>query len=244
MNTNRALRSASLILVSVTLFACPPPKPTPTVVAVQPAAAATPVMQGSGPVSVETVTDSSGRTYQIQQGARGEPAVVGCADGQREAFVDNATFPNIAGCIASWDGAKSLRAPTTGAACGDDGAACSVPADACAPGWHVCASTGRIAELRQVTGQQCEQAGGGRFSAGASHCQTQDGCQYDTTANANYSCFESGWCSEPVCCGSDCGEFGACTGGVWENLTHIPVGTDQGCAASTSQRAGGVLCCR
>ncbi len=105
MNTNRALRSASLILVSVTLFACPPPKPTPTVVAVQPAAAATPVMQGSGPVSVETVTDSSGRTYQIQQGARGEPAVVGCADGQREAFVDNATFPNIAGCIASWDGA-------------------------------------------------------------------------------------------------------------------------------------------
>jgi hypothetical protein len=198
-----------------------------------------------GAVGVETVTDDSGRQYQIQQGQPGDPAVVGCADGQREAFVDANAHPRIAGCIASWEGAKSLRAAQTGARCGDDQGPCASPADACAPGWRICAANGAVADLLQIgSGEACEQAGGGRFSAGMSHCLTQSGCEYKPTPDGNYPCFDSGWCSEPVCCGADCGDFGACTGGVWENKTHIPVGTDQGCGAQTSQRAGGLLCCK
>jgi hypothetical protein len=215
----------------------PVPDPEPQEGAVVPVA--------PGAVGVETVTDENGQTYQIQQGQPGDPAVVGCADGQREAFVDLAQNGRIAGCIASWDGAHSLRAPQTGAACGDDRGPCAVPADACAPGWRVCASNGAVADLLQIgSGERCEQAGGGRFSAGMSHCLSQEGCQYDPSPQGNYPCFESGWCSEPVCCGADCGDFGACTGGVWPELTHIAQGMDQGCAAQTSQRAGGVLCCK
>ncbi len=199
---------------------------------------------GAGVTAVETIQDESGKTYRVQQGAKGDPKVVGCADGQREAFVDGQAFVTIAGCVASWPGALSLRAPRSGGACGDDAGACASPADACAPGWHVCAADGVVADVKQVSAEQCAHAGGGRFSAGISHCTAQADCKYDHSPQASYPCFESGWCSEPVCCGDDCGDFGACTGGVWENATHIPVGTDQGCGASTSQRAGGILCCK
>jgi hypothetical protein len=193
---------------------------------------------------VTPIVDEQGRTFQIAQGQPGDPAVVGCADGQREAFVDVATFPTIAGCIAEWTDKTRLRRPASGVACGDDAHPCGTAADACAPGWHLCADSGRVADLTRVTPEQCEQAGGGRFVAAISHCKTQQGCQYEPAQTASYACFESGWCSEPVCCGNDCGEFGVCRDGVWPGKTHIPVGTDQGCGAISSSRARGVLCCK
>jgi hypothetical protein len=199
---------------------------------------------GAGVTAVETIQDESGKSYKVLQGERGEPTVIGCADGQREAFVDRASYPKIAGCLATWPGAMSLRAPRAGKPCGDDAVGCVSPGDACAPGWHVCASDGAVADLKQVTPDQCAHAGGGRFSAGMSHCTAQADCKYDTTPNASYPCFANGWCSEPVCCGDDCGDFGSCRDGVWPGATHIAQGTDQGCAASTSRRAGGILCCK
>jgi hypothetical protein len=213
----------------------PSPGPQPDHVAQPP--------EGSGE-GVEEIRDDSGRVYRVSQGARGEPTVVGCADGQREAFVDAAGYPAIAGCLGAWEGTRSMRDRATGQSCGDDAGGCAVPADLCAPGWHLCGASGALADLQQVTAEQCEQAGGGRFSAAISHCETQDGCQYDSRANADYECFDRGWCSETVCCGADCGAFGSCRDGVWPGRTHIAQGTDQGCGATTSQRAGGVLCCR
>ncbi len=99
-----------------------------------------PAANGPGVQSVEVITDDSGKQYHVQQGEKGDPAAIGCADGQREAFVDRATYPRIAGCLASWPGAMSLRAGRASKACGDDapGGGCASPADACAPGWHVC----------------------------------------------------------------------------------------------------------
>lgn len=86
-------------------------------------------------------------------------AVSGCADGQREGFVNTSTYPNIAGCNGAWTiPGVSLFAPEEAPACpglspqdtrnpacggaGDDssnptGTGCNV-ADMCAPGWHVC----------------------------------------------------------------------------------------------------------
>ncbi|MFO0694050.1 MAG: hypothetical protein U0230_10880 [Polyangiales bacterium] len=230
-------RAWSILLVASSFFGGCTPKSTspPTVVAAAPSA---------DPVGVKPVVDEDGRTYQIQQGRVGDPSVLGCADGQREAFVDDARFPSIAGCAGRWAGSVSLRTPASGAGCGDDGADCGSPADVCAPGWHLCGSDGSLAELRAIAPTDCENAGGGRFAAAVSHCRTQDGCEYDDSASARYSCFESGWCSEPVCCGTDCGELGMCTGGVWADRTHIPMGQDHGCGSMVSSRAGGLLCCR
>ena len=211
----------------------------------------TPVTTAPGPVAqpvggaerVENVALPDGRTVAIRHGAAKDPAVAGCADGTREAFHDDTAFARIAGCMATWAGTLSLRAARTGATCGD-ATPCAAPTDACATGWHICGASGALADLRQVTGEQCEAAGGGRFSAAVSHCRTQSGCEYDEGAGATYECFDSGWCSEPVCCGADCGQFGACTGGVWPERTHIPVGVDQGCGQTSADRAGGILCCR
>jgi hypothetical protein len=104
---------------------------------------------------------------QVDEGA--EPAwsenplavsPIGCADGQREGFVDASAYPNIAGCGGAWTvPGVSLFAPTEAPSCpglrprdtrnpacgnvaGDDssnpsGSGCNV-ADLCAPGWHVC----------------------------------------------------------------------------------------------------------
>jgi hypothetical protein len=199
---------------------------------------------GPAGVTVEEIPVEDGRVVQVQQGIPGPPEQVGCADGQREAFVDAAAYPTIAGCLASWAGPQSMRAPRTGAACGDDRSPCAVPGDACAGGWHVCGDSGAMADLRQISSDECEMAGGGRFSAAVSHCIAQSGCEYDPAPEAVYPCFDSGWCSEPVCCGADCGEFGNCRDGAWPDATHIPAGIDQGCGATLSQRAGGVLCCR
>lgn len=213
----------------------PPPSPDPVT---------PPAVTGPQPPGITPIEDESGTTYQISQGQPGEPAAVGCADGQREAFVDAAQFPTIAGCIAEWEANQSLRAPRTNAACGDDARRCAVPADACAPGWRMCGDAGKLADLTRVTAEQCEQAGGGRFVAALSHCKTQRGCVYESAEIGEYPCFEQGWCSEPVCCGNDCGQMGVCTDGVWRRKTHIPVGMDQGCGAVSSSRARGVLCCK
>jgi hypothetical protein len=67
---------------------------------------------------------------------------------------------------------------------------------------------------------------------------------YDYSPGADYPCFDNGWCSEAVCCGGACRDFGACPSGIWPNDTHIAIGTDQGCGMITSRRAGGVLCCK
>jgi hypothetical protein len=92
---------------------------------------------------------------------------VGCADGQREGFVDTGYYPDIAGCSGAWTiPGVSLMAPAEAPACpglvahdtripacdgtGDDsianptGDGCNV-ADLCAPGWHVCLDAGEVA---------------------------------------------------------------------------------------------------
>lgn len=195
------------------------------------------------PAGITPIEDENGQTFQIAQGEPGDPAVVGCADGQREAFPDLAAAPAVAGCIAEWTGVTSMRTPPTGAACGDDLGACAAPADACAEGWHLCGFDGGLDEIDAIGGDACQSAGGGRFVAAVSHCEEQRDCKYDDPARGNYECFEDGWCSEPICCGSDC-EFGVCTDGVWTGKTRIAIGTDQGCGAIGSSRARGVLCCR
>jgi uncharacterized protein (TIGR02722 family) len=220
-------------------------KPRPGDVSYEQVAPAPMVTPGPGPGRQEVV-DEGGRKVLFPT-VRGAPAVIGCSDGEREAFADLNRWPTIAGCLASWPEHRSMRGFGTGAPCGDDLGPCAEPADACAAGWHVCGRDGNVNDLfGRVSATDCEQAApGGIFSAGMSHCAAQQGCKYGLpvpSARA-FPCFKDGWCSEPVCCGHGCGT-GTCPDGVWPGKTHIAQGTDQGCARISSKRAGGVLCCK
>lgn len=180
---------------------------------------------------------------QYVEGTKGDPKLVGCADGQREGFADASKHPRIAGCAGSWTGAKSLRDKPTGKACGDDGDTCAVPADACAEGWHVCGADGQARDVREhVNAKACHEAGPGRFNAGMSHGQTDELCPPKPTPATVFPCTQAGLGSEPVCCGNDCA-YGRCKDGVWPGKTKISRGTTEGCGAVTAEHNGGVLCC-
>jgi hypothetical protein len=185
------------------------------------------------------------REVKFVEGEKGDPQVIGCADGQREGFADLKRHPRIAGCVGEWDGAKGLRGEPTGQACGDDAGKCAVPADLCADGWHVCGVEGKPSDLTQrVSVDDCHNAGPGRFNAAVSHSTTDEvfPCP-EITAATNLPCVIAGLGSEPVCCGNDC-LFPKCKDGVWRGETKISRGTTEGCGAVTSERNGGVMCCR
>jgi hypothetical protein len=175
---------------------------------------------------------------------KGDPKIIGCADGQREGFADLQKHPRVAGCVGEWDGAKSLRDEPTGKACGDDAGKCAVPADLCAEGWHVCGRDGKATDMTaRASDADCHNAGPGRFNAAVSHSPTDEinPCPRITAATV-LPCVSAGLGSEPVCCGNDC-LYGKCKDGVWRGKTKISRGTTEGCGAVTSERNGGVMCC-
>jgi hypothetical protein len=90
----------------------------------------------------------------------------GCADGSRDVFVDQTTFPAIAACAGGWDGNGGTTgymgvfpAPlrTTNPNCtqngnngpNPNGTGCSA-IDLCAPGWHICAGGEVIARVQSA----------------------------------------------------------------------------------------------
>ena len=192
---------------------------------------------------VTSSTDATG--FEEFHGPPGDPASVGCADGTREAFLNVSAYPNIAGCAATWAGGISMRAAATGVACGDGLGACAAPADACGSGWHVCGTSGAVSELRRLTADECAFGGEGQFFGAISHCAAQTAtCAYDLTPTASYDCYDSGFCSESVCCGTACTGAGVCAGGVWAGWTHIANAGDP-CGAFLAKTEGnGVLCCQ
>ncbi len=204
---------------------------------------------GSGPYKGDYYDgDRPGEIAKVQfvESEKGEPKLVGCADGQREGFASLKDFPRIAGCIGDWDGSKSLRDKPTGKACGDDGEKCAVPADVCAEGWHVCGVDGQAKDLRdRVDAGQCNSAAGpGRFNAAMSH-STNDEIEPCPTIRPNtvMPCMQAGLGAEPVCCGTGCSDGHKCKDGVWPNQTNISIGTSEGCGNVTGKHNGGVLCC-
>lgn len=175
---------------------------------------------------------------------KGDPTVIGCADGQREGFADLTKHKRIAGCLGTWEGTKSMRDKPTGKACGDDGEVCEVPADVCAAGWHICGSDGQARDLKTHTSWKAcqEQTGPGKFISAMSHGQTDELCPPPPTPSTVFPCMDSGICSESVCCGEDC-QFGKCRDAVWRGKTMISLGKAEGCGAVSSEANGGILCC-
>jgi hypothetical protein len=200
----------------------------------------------SGPYEDDTWTPPSTlRNVRFVESRVGKPRVLGCADGQREAFANVSEFPGIAGCLGAWDDTASLRDPPTGNGCGDDSQRCKVPADVCAAGWHVCAANGWRGDLKErLSASECVAAGPGRFNAAVSHSPTDEiePCPRVTWPTM-LPCVSAGIGSESVCCGEDC-RRATCPNGVWPNATRVSPGTAEGCGAVSSDANGGVLCCR
>lgn len=74
----------------------------------------------------------------------------GCADGEREGFLDDLRFPDIAGCSGGWSlpGGDADGLPSCEREAGDDGprptgSDCDVD-DLCADGWEVCSSPNAV----------------------------------------------------------------------------------------------------
>ena len=179
--------------------------------------------------------------------------LVGCADGERDAFIDRARFPTVAGCAASWPGTPSLRdARDPSRPCGDDGAACVAPADACAVGWHICGDTGDPTDLTlRVTNADCMgagDAGSGSFVAAMGHCVScnlpcdmlEADCVYSAAPLECYPTRMS--CSEPVCCGPACESSNLCRAGVFPSNTRIGTMLSV-CGALAANQQTGVMCC-
>jgi hypothetical protein len=184
---------------------------------------------------VREPVEGEGGVLVLLHGPAHDPAQAGCADGTREAFHDLARHPKVAGCIAAWDGALDLRAPATGAACGDAAGRCAAPADACAPGWHLCGATGARRDLGDLDIVACTHAGPGRYLAAASVCIGDDDCAEPPDVLA---CRSEGACAAAACCGSQCRTRPDCDA----SLTRLPHGPES-CAHVASDPARGVLCC-
>lgn len=171
---------------------------------------------------------------------------VGCADGTREAFVSAAAFPNIAGCAATWNGPLSMRAPSTSQPCGN-AQPCAAPADACASGWHVCATSGDPMELVSRTSEaDCISAGNSadttaRFVTAVSHCTTYQTpvCEYAVPRG----CEPNMSCAEPICCGQGCRYDAGCPTGAYA-MTGVAGTLENGCGTMLAATISGVLCCR
>src|SRR5690606_8016972 len=222
------------LLVSTALVACGPP----------------PNKNAAKKVGTEAKVDENAPSPLsdvkfVESPRGGDPKVVGCADGQREGFADLEKFPTIAGCLGVWDQSMTLRKGKTSKPCGDDLDMCGSPADVCAEGWHVCARDGDYHDLSdRIDDKQCSDgAGPGKFVAAISHVKKKKECAPPPEANTRYPCLKSGWGAEPVCCGQDC-LYGNCRDSIWAKKTKISRGTEQGCGGVTSDRNGGILCCK
>jgi hypothetical protein len=199
-------------------------------------------------------------------------ALRGCADGTREAFVDEARYPDIAGCSGAFDvpGLRPGASPSCGRRAGNDGedpsgAGCGAN-DLCADGYRVCASAADVAR-RSPDG--C--AGGadgppGSFFAtaqsgpGCALCATGDdpgcgnntcnpGCaQTDRTTNDLFGCGDVGERPNVASCAPlDRFSNNLCAAlpGSWV-CPNAPGGDVRESVLVTKRDAsgGGVLCCR
>ncbi|HEU5055479.1 MAG TPA: putative metal-binding motif-containing protein [Kofleriaceae bacterium] len=173
---------------------------------------------------------------------------IGCADGEREGFVDVGAEPDIAGCSGGFAVAGLLAdaAPSCDRGGGDDGpapdgAGCAAT-DLCGEGWHVCLTAGQVASAGgDCAGATAEgdpalffatrQSGPGSAECGAG-------------ANDLFGCGNLGLAPLASCAPLDrfsndlCAALGApwaCGADGLNEASNVTKGGPQG---------GGVLCCR
>ena len=181
----------------------------------------------------------------------GPPAVVGCASGECDAFC--AASATVHGCLASWAGTASLRAPPSGKPCAMG--VCAAPADACAAGWSICMAdfaTSNITTFRAgISAEACAAVSSDprKFVAGMSHARAAWSnlppapCPPVPVTDDKGCAVAGTWGGEPVCCGGAC-IAPSCPNSVWPGMTNIHVDENASCDAIAGGVADGVLCCK
>lgn len=175
----------------------------------------------------------------------------GCADGEREGFVDIAGNPRIAGCNGAWSipGARSIPACERGA--GDDtlnltGAGCSA-VDLCAVGWHVCGSVQDVANSLGAT--TCANAApvAGYFATQVSGPGTGNCSANPADTNDNFGCGNIGAAPNAATCSplssfsnNLCGALPVTDGWSCEGASGV---TEQTRIRKLLPQNGGVACC-
>jgi len=188
------------------------------------------------------------------------PTAIGCADGTREAFADQARFPAIAGCAGGWSvpGLLTERsmAPGCARAAGNHGSNatgidCTVE-DLCADGWHVC----RGASELTLMGVACRDSGiapapggGAMFFATRQRGTAPTGCSPDATMGSNnlHGCGNFGRGEDPGCAPplDRQIEHTVCAANPpWSCTDPTSIMTEAMVATKPGSTAGGVLCCR
>lgn len=184
---------------------------------------------------------------------------VGCADGEREGFVDTVNYPDIAGCSGAWTvPGVSLTAPAEAPACpglathqtrnpacegtGDDsianptGAGCNV-ADLCAPGWHVCLDANEVSSASPTACAGAVQPDDPALlfltrqsSNGCDACATGTRTDPDCdSSSCTAGCLQTERVSNNV---YGCGNYGAAPG---ETCSPLDRSSDDLCAAIADQ---------
>jgi hypothetical protein len=180
----------------------------------------------------------------------GDAGVVGCADGQREGFLDIAAYPDIAACSGGFalPGVIGLSTPACGRTAGDDGAnpdgtGCNA-LDLCAVGFHICSSSAEVS-LDSSTG--CTGAAVGTDPVFFITAQSASGSRICVPIGVDdvFGCGTLG--SRPVN-NSNCAPLDRWSTNLCMALTAPwDCGTDQTSEAShvvkRGASAGGVLCC-
>ena len=177
--------------------------------------------------------------------------IVGCADGEREAFKDATAFPDVAACSGGWSEKGILHPqPKCGHLSGDDslnpeGIGCSA-ADLCAEGWRVCDSIAELA-ASSPTGCAATDFPPDTFYAVSVSGDGGDECQEGET-NDLFGCGTVGRAADANCApldrasGDECddipGEFDC--PGSW----LIGSSTEAEDVRKNGPGGGGVICCR
>ena len=173
---------------------------------------------------------------------------VGCADGEREGFVDAVAQPNIAGCSGGFAVAGLLvdAPPACGRSGGDDGAfpdgtGCNAT-DLCGPGWHVCLTPGQVAGAGGTCAGATVEGDPAMFFAIRQSGPGGGGCGLG--ANDIFGCGNLGLAPVASCAPLDrfSNDLCAALGAPWacgaDNINEANNVTKGGPAG------GGVLCCR
>ena len=186
--------------------------------------------------SIDAADAADARDAPIDVAHDAPPAVPGCADGQREGFVDAKVFTDIAGCSGGWSipgvmasnpglapacptfSTHDTLQPACNRQAGDDGtnpdgSGCDV-ADLCESGWHVCTGA---ADVTSHAPKGCDGVVTGgdppmffvtrQSSNGCGDCAT--GTRTDpgcNSASCTTGCEQTAWTSNDV---FGCGNLGA-----------------------------------
>jgi len=189
------------------------------------------------------------------------PTAIGCADGTREAFADQARFPAIAGCAGGWSvpGLLTERsmAPGCARAAGNNGSNptgndCTVE-DLCADGWHVC----RGASELTLMGIACRDSGiapataggGAMFFATRQRGTAPTGCSPEATTGSNnlHGCGNFGRVEDPGCApplDRQIENTVCAANAPWSCNDATSIMTEAMIVTKPGSAAGGVLCCR